>query len=439
MKILLVRGAIAPMQSIAAIRWTKIAKYLKKCHGEEISIDVLTNKKNYDSSDGSTFCTKDTLLEKEMRYFDHYFAVPVDDGVISLMNRCKKAALKKGRTYISAEERLKHSSKAYIKSKISKIYHTYYCWVVSRALVGAMKNKAGEYDVVISSYLPIWSFMVCSKLKKENSKLKWICDFRDTCGRDNIDMSGYAHWHIHYVRKHSALADAVLHVDDFIDTHTDPRVKDYTVTNGYDPEEAAAPEKPVVFDLIYTGSLYGNQESFGVVYQAINELIAEGEIDRKKVRVLYAGKAGQLAQLMAEAHGGAEYFTNLDVIPRYKVLELQSKAAILIQAAFNVEGDHCAWTGKMYEYMMSQKPIVYVVNGNIPHSFPSKYMERLGGVCYEASRHEETYPILKEYIYTKYREWEETGNVSIVQDKDYVGKYSYKVIAEQVWEILNSL
>lgn len=104
-----------------------------------------------------------------------------------------------------------------------------------------------------------------------------------------------------------------------------------------------------------------------------------------------------------------------------------------------MEGDHCAWTGKMYEYMMSQKPIVYVVNGNIPHSFPSKYMERLGGVCYEASRHEETYPDLKAYILSKYREWEETGNVTVVQDREYIEKYSYKVIAEQVWEILNNL
>ena len=296
-----------------------------------------------------------------------------------------------------------------------------YSWIVSRTLVSTIKSKAGEYDVIISSYPSIWPFIVCSKLKSKNPKIKWICDFRDICGRHTSSFLNYGIWHINYVKKHSALADAVFHVDDFIDTHTDKRVKDYTVTNGYDPEEAVVPENPAMFNLIYTGTIYGNLQSVEAVYKAINE------------------GNGQLAQLMAEAHGGAEYFTNLDVIPRYKVLELQSKAAILIQAAFNVEGDHCAWTGKMYEYMMSQKPIVYVVNGNIPHSFPSKNMERLGGVCYEASRHEETYPILKEYIYTKYREWEETGNVSIVQDKDYVGKYSYKVIAEQVWEILNSL
>lgn len=439
MKILFVCEWIAPVQTIGAIRWTKIAKYLKKCHGEEIAIDVLTNRKHYNDPNKPMLCSKDALLERDMQFFDNYFEVPVVDGVTGLVNWCRKIMLGKERSFICVEERLNHTSKTYVKFNLAKIYQTYFCWTVYRTLFNAIKSKAGEYDVVISSYPLMWPFMVCSKLKQENPKLKWICDFRDICGRKTAFLSGYAHWHINYVRKHSVLADAVLHVDDFIATHTDERVKDYTVTNGYDPEEAVAPEKPTMFDFIYTGTLYGNLQSFGIVYKAINELISEGEIDRQKVRVLYAGKTGRLAELMAEAHGGTEYFMNLNEIPRYKVHELQRNAAILIQAAFNVEGDYCAWTGKMYEYMLSQKPIVYIVNGDIPHSFPSKYMERLGGVCYEASRHEETYPLLKEYIRSKYMEWEETGNVSIVQDKDYVGKYSYEVIAEQVWEILNSL
>lgn len=439
MKLLLVCDSIAPQQSIGAIRWTKIAKYLKKFHGEEIIIDVLTNKKNYDDPNRPMLCSKDALLEKDMRYFDNYFQVAVAGGVTRLVNWCRKIILGKERNFIRAEEKANHPPRIYLKSKIIKIYSTYYCWSVYRILFRAIKHKENEYDVVISSYPSMWPFMVCYKMKSENKKLKWVCDFRDICGRNNIDMPSYVQWHINYVRKGSAIADTVLHVDDFIDTHTDERIKDYTVTNGYDPEEAAAPEKPGRFDLVYTGTLYGNQQSFWVVCEAINELISEGEIDREKVRVLYAGKNGQLAQIMAETHGAAGYFTNLNEIPRYKVHELQRNAAILLQAAYNVAGDHCAWTGKMYEYMMSQKPIVYVVNGDIPYSFPSKYMERLGGICYEASRHEETYPGLKEYIRSKYREWKETGNVSVVQDKDYVGKYSYDVIAEQVWEILNSL
>lgn len=439
MRILLVCESIAPVQTIGAIRWTKIAKYLKKNHGKEVVIDVLTNKKNYYDYNSQIFLMKDKLLEEDMQYFDHYFEVPVADTVLRLVKCYKKTMLGKNKRFIGAEDKMNHTFKGYVKSRISTLYQTYYSWTTHKTLLRAIRSKANEYDVVISSYPSIWPFMVCYKLKSENKRLKWICDFRDICGRDTLDMVKYGDWHASYVQKHSALADAVLHVDDFINTHTDVGVKDYTVTNGYDPEDRAVPKNPSWFNLIYTGSLYGNQQDFSVVYQVLNELILEGKIDKQKVRVLYAGRAGRLAQIMADSHGATEYFTNLNEIPRYKVLELQRNAAILIQAAFNVKGDNCAWTGKMYEYMMSGKPIVYVVNGDIPYSFPSKYMGRLGGVCYEASRPKETYPVLKEYIYSKYREWKETGDVSVAQDTDYVGKYSYKVIAEQVWEILNSL
>ena len=319
------------------------------------------------------------------------------------------------------------------------LYETYYSYVVCKTLWAFIKDKTAQYDAIISSYNPIWPFMLAYKMKSQNPKIKWIADFRDICGRDNIDMAGYAPWHRKYVMKHSSIADAVLHVDDFINTYTDKRVQDYTVTNGYDPDEAAVPENPKRFDFVYTDSIYGKQQDFSVIYNTINELISDGKFDISKIRVIYAGRYGEQAQLMAEKCGGTQYFVNLGEISRYKVHELQRKAAILIQAAFNIEGDNCAWTGKMYEYMMSRKPIVYIVNGDKPYSLPSKYMERLGGVCYEEARHEETYPALKEYIKSKYDEWVRTGNVEIIQDRSYVEKYSYSTIAEQVWTIINNI
>lgn len=123
MKVLLVCEWIAPAQTIGAIRWTKISKYLKKCHGEKIIIDVLTNTKN--NSYVSKPCPKDALLEKEMRYFDHYFAVPVDSRVIRLKNWYKKAVLK-NKDCIHPEEKQNHSFGIYFKSSIRKAYQLYY-------------------------------------------------------------------------------------------------------------------------------------------------------------------------------------------------------------------------------------------------------------------------------------------------------------------------
>lgn len=90
----------------------------------------------------------------------------------------------------------------------------------------------------------------------------------------------------------------------------------------------------------------------------------------------------------------------------------------------------------MYEYMMAQKPIIYMMAGDEPDSLPSRDMEKLGGICYEQCRHEETYVLLKNYIIQKYSEWKDTGNVTIEGDIDYRNKYAYPVIAEQVWTLV---
>lgn len=444
MRILLVSDVIAPLQGIAPIRWTKIAKYLKILHGDEIErIDVLTRYRNFDDPNSKQlFLKKDKLLEKEMCYFDNYYAVPVVKG-LRIANWYKRRVIGYNRHYLKADESFRHgymsSIKAHMKAAILKCFDTYSNIITYHTIWKFISSKINDYDVVISSYNPIWPFMVSYKMKAHNSNLKWVADFRDICGRKGVNLQGYAYWHRGYVLRHSSIADAVFHVDDYINTYTDKRVKDYTITNGFDPAERQTPKGADTFDLVYTGSLYGNLQDFGVIYTAINSLIDERIINKGDIRVIYAGKYGDQAQLMADKYGGSEYFQNLGVIPRTFVHEIHSKCSMLIQATFNLNDDHCGWTGKMYEYMMAQKPIIIVVNGNVPYSFPYNNIGHLGGVCYEASRHEETYSPLVDYISDKYTEWKKTGNVTIDQDEKYVNNYSYDRISNRVWQIITAL
>ena len=76
-KILLICKSIAPVQYISAVRWTKIAKYLKLNH--DVHITVLTNHKDF-SGDPGAFDPedRDELLAKDLVYFDEYWEVPDD-------------------------------------------------------------------------------------------------------------------------------------------------------------------------------------------------------------------------------------------------------------------------------------------------------------------------------------------------------------------------
>lgn len=439
MRILLVCEQIAPLQTIAAVRWTKIAKYLKRQHGDEVQIDVLTRKKNYDDPNSKMrLFRKDPLLESDMVNFKNYFAVPVGMG-LSLGDWYKKKVVGYNRRFFTAEEFVSSSWKKTVKYRLLKMYTTYVDIVTCGTLWRSIRGKIGDYDVIISSYEPIWPFMVCRKIKSRNKKVRWIADFRNPCGREGENLWGHARWHKGYVRKHSAIADAVIRVDDYMDTCTNERAKIYMVPNGYDPNETVKPQKSDTFDFVLTGTLYGEKTDFTALYTIINQLIEEKHVDKKKIRVVYAGRTGDQAQLMAEENHADAYFVNLHELTRDGAHEVLSKASILVQLAFNEENDRCVWSGKMYDYMMSGKPIAIFVSGSVPNSYPSKYAGKLGAACYEKCRHDETYGPMVDYIKNKYDEWVRTGDVTITRDEDYVNIYSYKHIAERVWEIIESI
>ena len=87
-------------------------------------------------------------------------------------------------------------------------------------------------------------------------------------------------------------------------------------------------------------------------------------------------------------------------------------------------------------YKRQARPVVYMMNTTIPWTLPARDMHRLGGVCYESCRHEETMPELREYVRKMYRMWKETGQVRVEQDQSYIDQYRYDAIVEKVYDVL---
>ena len=278
--------------------------------------------------------------------------------------------------------------------------------------------------------------MTASKIKSINRNIVWLADFRDPCGLCRDDLPGIARWHKPFIKVICRHADAAIKVAEFVTTSTPKAVKQVVISNGFDPEEYVEPKKPERFTLVFTGTIYGRQRDFGIIFKALNDLIRDGLIDKEDVSVVYAGTNSAEARVFAQENDGIDLLEDRGLLPRKDAKELQTSAAILIQASYSVKNDESLWTGKMFEYMLSGKPIVYIVNGDMPNSIPSRYIGKLGGVCYEEARAEETYDDLKKYILVKYEEWKKTGNVTIARDEEYISQFSHKNIARDVWALI---
>lgn len=429
MKILIISEYIAPLQSIASVRWTKIAKYIRAAH-PEAEITVLTDQKEF----GPGGQKKDVLLERDMAAFHRYWQVP------------------KGRR-MKLYEALKHQNAGQVQSAEQTAYSQSPVQpaLLKRELLLAvrdekerisysqtmafLKDKTLDFDVIVSTYGPAWPHLVAERIKKRCPRAVWIADFRDPYAK-HTDAPLAFRRHDRFVRRHCAAADVLTKVLDSLYINEPAGARVEVVTNGYDPAERRPSLPPRRFDLVFTGTLYGEKTDLGVFFRLLRELKEEGVLDEEHARLVYAGGQGREALAMAKKQGAEAFLEDKGVLARQQAFALQQSAAVLLQTGWNEARAQCMWTGKTYEYMMTDKPIAYVVTGDMPHSLPAQNIHRLGGVCYEQCRHEETYPALKGYILEKYQEWKRTGEVTIRRDEAYVAGYSYQRIAEQVWRLM---
>lgn len=434
MKILIISEYIAPMQEIASIRWTKIAKYLKRNHPEAL-ITVVTDKKDYEpGSNAINLQRKDALLEADMVYFDEYWEVP-NEKMMEWYYRLKQkkgariaSEIKTEKCNLSSERKWKTQ----LRIELMDVVYELKSWLQYRQAKKFIRNKMLDFDVVISSYGPIWPHLLAGWIKKEKKSVVWIADFRDSYAKD-VDAPFALKRHQEFIPRYCGHANLLTKVYDSIKTYTPDTQAVEVIPNGYDPDEIRPSVAPKCFSFVFTGTLYGSQYDLGLLFKIINELSKEGAIERNYVEVHYAGGDGEKAIEFAKAWNCEDILKNHGLLPREEARDLQREAAILVQIGLNRHLEKFTWTGKTFEYMMTGKPIIYFMFGEVPYSEASQNIHRLGGCCYEQSRNDETLPELKKYIVEKYRMWKQTGDVRVEHDEEYVKRYSHKYLAERIW------
>lgn len=430
MKILIISEYIAPKQTIGSVRWTKIAKYLKKNHG--IDIDVLTTK--------NVEWDEDKLLINDMSNFSDY-GVFNKDIVSTALTKYFNQKSQKGWIHntlnvsISSQQKEDEYEQDTLKHRIRVFLQEFGMRATARKAFTKYKEMNKQYDVIISSYGPIWCHLVAHKIKNSNEKAYWLADFRDIFAGNKYESRRDFERHRRFAGQFLNKANIITKVAPDVDLYENNSQKVIVLPNGYDLEEAVGALPPEKFSFVYTGTMYEGETELIPIFQAISELVESSQLDKKDIVIEYAGRSSWLFNHQIQASS-----TNIAVIdhgsvPREQALELQQKSAILMQASSYDTKFKPLWTGKMFEYMMIKKPIIYALK-TTEHSRIADEMHYIGGMVYE-SCYPDSIESIKKYIIEKYKQWKITGDVSIEQDIQYVASFSYEHISEEVWKIIN--
>lgn len=461
-RVLIISEYIAPVQAVASIRWTKFAKYLAKEHGCEVT--VLTNAKSYKRGVfQSKPYARDSALEKDMRWFTtveipYSLGQALSNAVFNLGRNVLDAL--KSRSAASAQPAAlvsptrREAASAEKSSKLDatltnslpeKVFELVDGWC-GRAIARAGRRARIEwdsFDVMISTYGPLWPHLLAAHIKNAHDNLFWVADFRDpivASGRTNTEENRRA------ADKVTDRADLVTAVSEgtFENLYLSDARATAVLLNGFDPEEVSGLERVDVdrFRFVYTGTLYSDDsrsQDLNPLFEALEIASSDGSVDLDNVCVDYAGTASYIFQQFAREHPAVPTVDH-GLLPRDEALDLQGSASALVVASWNNSQQTGVLTGKVFEYLGRESPVIGLCSGNVPDSDLRLIIERCRvGMCYEEAE-PDSFQRLVEYVVRLYRQWEESGMTRRDPDSvERVRKYSYSELTNKLIAIIEDI
>ncbi len=130
-----------------------------------------------------------------------------------------------------------------------------------------------------------------------------------------------------------------------------------TLPNGWDPDDVCdasvaslKKHEDKCFQIVYTGILYGEKQDVSPLFAAIAQM--------PEIQVHFYGRQFGYAEMKARAYGVTDKVFFHDPVPREDALRLQREADALLLALWNDPRQRGVYTGKLFEYLASGRPII---------------------------------------------------------------------------------
>jgi len=225
--------------------------------------------------------------------------------------------------------------------------------------------QENNIDTIVTSGPPHSLHLIGLKLKEELG-VKWFADFRDpwtTIGYHKaLKLSSYAD------KKHKFLESKVLNAADTIIVTSKTTKSEFqlltqkpieVITNGYDIENVAKQTLDEKFTMAHIGSFLSDRNP-KVLWEVLQELVTENNAFSANFQLKLIGKISQeifesLSNYQLEA-----YCNNLGYISHTEAIAHQRKSQVLLLIEIDSEDTKSIIPGKLFEYMVSERPIVAI-------------------------------------------------------------------------------
>ncbi|UFH46145.1 glycosyltransferase family 4 protein [Flavobacterium galactosidilyticum] len=220
-------------------------------------------------------------------------------------------------------------------------------------------------DTIITSGPPHSLHLIGLELKQKLD-LKWFADFRDpwtTIGyHKSLRLSNFA------AKKHKTLEHKVLNCADTIIVTSKTTKTEFeaittkpisVITNGYDSEQVEKQTLDTKFSLAHIGSFLSERNPL-ILWESLTELIQEIPDFKSHLEIKLIGAVSQEVLETISQFGLNPYLNNLGYVSHKVAIAHQRKSQVLLLIEINSEDTKSIIPGKLFEYMVSNRPIIAI-------------------------------------------------------------------------------
>lgn len=222
-----------------------------------------------------------------------------------------------------------------------------------------------QIETVITTGPPHSLHLIGMELKNRH-KINWITDFRDpwtTIGyHDKLQLSNWA------AKKHKQLEKQVLNSCDQIIVTSPTTKKEFealtskpilVITNGYDVEPISQKPLDEKFTLAHIGSFLSERNP-RVLWKALAELAKENKAFSEKLELKLIGAVSDSVLETIKEFRLDAFVNHLGYVSHEVALQEQRCSQVLLLIEIDSEQTNCIIPGKLFEYMVSERPILAI-------------------------------------------------------------------------------
>lgn len=225
--------------------------------------------------------------------------------------------------------------------------------------------KENQIETIITTGPPHSLHLIGMQLK-ERLSINWIADFRDpwtTIGYHKELMLTEKS-----AKKHKDLEQQILTASDKIIVTSPTTKSDFekltpkpieVITNGYDVEKVAATTLDTAFTLAHIGSLLSDRNP-RILWKTLKELVKEVPGFKDDFKLKLIGKVSQEVLEAIDEFRLSKYVENLGYVSHNEAILHQRNSQVLLLIEIDSEETRCIIPGKLFEYMVAERPIIAI-------------------------------------------------------------------------------